>query len=210
MKKYVLPILLLTALSSLSLATAKEPLGEAYSVLIQPLSDARSASSEAYDAFRKLVLAGEDGWKLIFDAQFTLGELGDTTRNISSLWETSGIPDGLLKKFDQAERKELLSRSQNETWALLYAHDYEASRHPKSTSRGRTYFEYLAEYIGHLAASKDSLLMDVAFLRVNLASEPDFPGHAFPWNGSAEQKSKAVQAILDWWKIHGKELDAIE
>jgi hypothetical protein len=166
------------------------------------------STEEAVDGFRKLVAAGEEGWQLLFDLEFNTSSRGDVTRFISSLWDGSGIPQDLLKRFLEAEGLEKAKRAKNETWALLYA-DAHARCINSRAIRHISYFEQLQREFRALTHPdlQRPLLLTVASLRVDFADKEDFPGHVFPWNGTKKQKGASIKQMLNWWQVHSREFE---
>jgi hypothetical protein len=176
----------------------------------QPLADpagtlrdgfGTSPSPAQFEAFRTLVQQGAKGWAVLIDTEFELGSSGATTRRIHSFWETGGVPESLITGYENAWEKELLKRVTNETWALLYARDCEESEfHARSESeldRLDAEFDAIKK-----SANPADALIHVASLRVILVATADFPGHRFPWHGTAEQQKDARQDLLKWWSSH--------
>jgi len=170
----------------------------------------KSQQSDPHDAYKKLVAAGTEGWRRIFQVEFDVSEAGDLARHTGSLWgyvESDGITDKIADGFFRAERAELERRTRNETWALLYAAAYERSKNWR-VDRRKTKTDRLQEHVNHLKnpdKATEPLLATVAFLRVNLVDRNDFPGHTFPWHGTAREKTAAVRAIEQWWTRHREE-----
>ncbi len=165
-------------------------------------------SERAIQAFEGLVCAGPEGWARLFKIQFDVNTSGDLTRRINSLW---GIPsemsDDMIEKFFKAQRAELAKRSQNETWALLYAAADLRCQHI-NIDRRLNKMEKLQNLINNLhlpTAESDPILMTVAYLRVGLAHRNDFPAHSFPWRADQHKKAAAIRQIHAWWQKHQEE-----
>lgn len=168
-----------------------------------------SVPPEARNAFMALVAAGKEGWDRIFALEFDVYTGGDYARYIDSLWNASDLPEGLVDRFQRAEFLEEEKRAQNETWALLYAQACERSNniHAERHVSGVERMQKRIDELEHPETAAEPQLIAVAFLRVKLVERNDFPGHKFPWNGTAEEQAIAMKAILRWWTQHLKELD---
>jgi hypothetical protein len=190
----------------LSLEAEEKPMSrdEAAAELFKQAPDTGEASSAQYNAFRELIKQGPDGWETLFDIQFRIDPSGDVARRIDSFLEVSNIPQDQVERFSAAQDAEIVRRSVNESWALLYASAYVDTIHPRKLRRVTDqerldgYFSNIGESLGEPAKA----LIQVAFLRVLLVEVNDFPGHRFPWSEKPEKQRAALQGLLDWWKKH--------
>lgn len=187
----------------LSTAVATEPRLRQMSLdeLMKPL-EARRPSPAQYDAFRNLVNEGPDGWAILFLALCDINETGNTTRCIDSFFENSGIPQDVLDRFQRARNAELAKRAANESWALLYAQAYTRSLYPIRGDTNVRRLDRRFDAIGKQIEHPEKALLDVAFVRVMLVDDADFPGHRFPWAGTEAQQTAAIHKLLDWWESH--------
>jgi hypothetical protein len=171
-------------------------------VLFEALFDV----TEKGDAARRIYSAGNAHDRTSFIQILFLfdswGHAG-TPRPLSAI----AISAGQLKRLQRAVRAETAKRAKDEAWALQYATACERSGADKAVKgRGElSRAEVLDGLFDDLAAPAEvpePLLLSVAFLRIHLADRPDFPGHSFPWNGTARQQREAVKGVLTWWEEH--------
>jgi hypothetical protein len=180
---------------------------EAITELEKRVYDAGNASDSQYDAFRELVRQGPEGWESLFRIQFRSDSLGDAARRIDSFWELRDIPRDHVERFTAAQDAEIARHAVNETWALLYAGAY-----VRTSYRPRRFDEYQEKLDRHFSRLEKSAgepakaLIEVAFLRIHLVDNNDFPGHRFPWSEKPEKQKAALQRLLDWWKKHRDDL----
>jgi hypothetical protein len=176
---------------------------EAITELEKRVYDRGNASELQYDAFRELVRQGPEGWESLFRIQLRSDFLGDAARRIDSFWELRDIPLEHFERFQAAQGAEIARHSVNETWALLYASAYE--RTAKRPGRLEDYQKKLDRHFSRLETSAGEpakALLEVAFLRIHLVDNNEFPGHRFPWTEKPEKQKAALQGLLDWWKKH--------
>jgi hypothetical protein len=161
-------------------------------------------SGDQYDAFSALLQAKEPGWGLLSDLLLNVDREGDAARRI---WSGPLQDTPETGPFAESFEKELDRRLKNETWALLYAKADLASlrygRHITEYELIQNDFDSVRE-----EAKRGTFGIDILYLRIRLMEYPSFPGHRFPWNGSAREKKQGIREILAWWNSHKKEVRA--
>jgi hypothetical protein len=192
-------------------AAAVAPTDSGYSTIAQA-SDALTVllkngqvETGQHDAFYYLVANGPDGWRLLLERLADPTDRGDTARKIDSFWGATGIPTETVDEFIRFRKAELTKRARaNESWALMFATAYVRTEHH---GRRQTLVDRLDPHFNGLRKSRQypaQALVEIAFLRVRLVSNEEFPGHRFPWTAPTDQQKKAITQLLAWWSNNRK------